>query len=97
MKKIVLIFTALIFIQILHSQSPAYPFPQHTTYTAGSIKPTVASQAGLDKVVKQFYNKWKTRYLVNGCEPEQYYVFYNYEGGADPSTVCIIIIKRIQV
>ena len=28
--------------------------------------------------------------MVNGCEPEQYYVFYNYEGGADPSNaICV--------
>lgn len=72
---------------VMHSvaQAPAFPFPQHTVYTPGSIKPTVTSQAGLDKVVKQFYNKWKARYIVNGCEPDEYYVYYNYEGGADPA------------
>ena len=90
MKKLIGVIISIIYLQSSQAQSPAYPFPQHTTYTAGSIKPTVASQAGLDKVVKQFYNKWKTRYLVNGCEPEQYYVFYNYEGGADPSNaICV--------
>ena len=90
MKKLIGVIISIIYLQSSQAQSPAYPFPQHTTYTAGSIKPTVASQAGLDKVVKQFYNKWKTRYLVNGCEPDQYYVFYNYEGGADPSNaICV--------
>lgn len=80
----------IIIIGQAFAQAPAFPFPQHTTYTAGSIKPTVTTQAGLDKTVKQFYSKWKSRYLVPGCDAGQYYVFYNYEGFADPANaICV--------
>lgn len=90
MKKIITLFITVIIFSRLHAQSPAFPFPQHSTYTAGAIKPTVATQAAMDKQVRQFYDKWKMRYLVSGCDPGQYYVFYNYEGFADPSNaICV--------
>ena len=85
-----LIGLSILFIGQAFAQAPAFPFPQHTTYTAGSIKPNVVTQSGMDKVVKQFYNKWKTRYLHSGCEPGHYYVYYNFEGGADPANaICV--------
>ncbi len=91
MRKIQLFFFFLfILTHNLFSQAPAKPFPQHVTYTAGSIKPNVVSQSAMDKKVKQFYNKWKARYIVNGCAPDEYYVFYNYEGFADPpDAICV--------
>lgn len=62
------------------------PFPQHTTYKAGSIKPNIVSQAQLDQTVQQFYNEWRTRYLRQPAnQPNQYYVFYNLEGGSTPA------------
>ncbi len=39
------------------------PFPQHTTYGAGIIKPDNRTQDELDSDVKNFYNEWKKRYL----------------------------------
>lgn len=85
-----LLALSILFIGQAFAQAPAFPFPQHTTYTAGSIKPNVVTQSGMDKVVKQFYNKWKTRYLHSGCEPGHYYVYYNFEGGADPANaICV--------
>lgn len=74
----------------IFSQAPSKPFPQHVTYTVGSIKPNIVTQTAMDKKVKSFYIKWKNRYLVNGCAPDEYYVFYNFEGFADPpDAICV--------
>jgi endo-1,4-beta-D-glucanase Y len=40
------------------------PFPQHVTYAAGVIRPTNFTQAQQDQHVRDFYNYWKSRYLV---------------------------------
>ena len=63
------------------------PFPQHTTYHVGSIKPNNVNQAAMDTSVKRFYDAWKARYLVTvpGISPTQKYVFYNKEGYSSPS------------
>ena len=41
----------------------AKPFPHHTTYTTGVIKPTVASQSSMDSTVQTYYNNWKSKYV----------------------------------
>ena len=43
--------------------SAARPFPQHTRYAAGSIKPGHVTQAQLDDATLTFYRKWKAKYL----------------------------------
>ena len=53
------------------------PFPQHTVYTKGTIKPT-GSQADLDRAVMEFYRVWKTKYL-RATDNGQRYVFCNAE------------------
>ena len=55
------------------------PFPQHTVYTAGTIKPSAKSQAVLDAETLKFYKVWKKRYLRTAA-PGQLYVFANAEG-----------------
>ncbi len=61
------------------------PFPQHTAYTSGVIKPNYVSQDQLDNDVKRIYDEWKGRYLVQHPQkPNQYYVFYNLEKINDP-------------
>ena len=63
------------------------PFPQHTTYYTGTIKPNNVTQTQLDNEVKRIYDEWKVRYLKqNPKATDQYYVFYNLEGEASPST-----------
>lgn len=62
------------------AQSPQYPFPHHTVYTASAIKPANYSQAQLDQQVKDFYNNWKAKYLKQGCVSSQYYIWYNDNG-----------------
>ena len=47
----------------LAAQDPAYPFPQHILYAAGTIRPSNFSQAQLDADVRAFYDAWKLRYV----------------------------------
>lgn len=63
----------------------AKPFPQHTAYTRGVIKPDCVSQEQLDNEVRRIYDEWKERYLVQSeKQPDQYYVFYNREKINEP-------------
>jgi endo-1,4-beta-D-glucanase Y len=41
----------------------ARPFPFHTTYTQGVIKPTNVTQAKMDETLLSYYDAWKTNYL----------------------------------
>src|SRR4051812_14915662 len=36
------------------------PFPHHTTYTSGVIKPTNVSQSTMDSKVQSYYGSWKS-------------------------------------
>lgn len=56
-------------------QAPEHPFPNHTKYSIGTIKPSHLSQAELDIAVKKFYTVWKMNYIKHDCaDPHQYYV-----------------------
>jgi endo-1,4-beta-D-glucanase Y len=52
-------------------------FPMHTQYTENHIKPSNYTQDELDNQTIAFYEKWKNSYLINGCENNQYYVFFD--------------------
>lgn len=80
MKKILSITCCLFITLTVIAQTPNYPFPAHTVYAAGSIKPDNFTQIQLDRQVKNFYTKWKTRYLKAGCTAGQYYIWYNDNG-----------------
>ncbi len=54
------------------------PFPNHTRYTAGAIKPSNRTQAELDAATLGFYRDWKQKY-IRSAEPGQLYVFANAE------------------
>ena len=56
--------------QVVHK-----PFPQHVSYTTGTIKPNHISQQELDKSVIDFYFEWKNRYIRIGCSNKEYYVW----------------------
>jgi endoglucanase len=74
LKKIILAFS-LVFCTQLQAQS--VPFPQHVTYTVGSIKPNNFTQTELDNQVKTFYDAWKSTYLSQHCtDNTQYYIKY---------------------
>jgi len=69
---------------------PRYPFPQHTVYTPGTIRPNHRTQAQLDQAVKNFYKLWRKRYLRSGCGRGRYYVFPEGEGGGrDDNSISI--------
>ena len=53
-----------------------FPFPQHTVYNT-HIKPSQYTQDQLDNQVRSYYDAWKAKYLINGCESNQYYVFFD--------------------
>ncbi|ANY73259.1 beta-glucanase [Paenibacillus ihbetae] len=55
------------------------PFPQHTTYTSGSIKPNHVTQTAMDEAVKSKWNSWKASFL-KPAGTGQYYVKYNSAG-----------------
>ncbi len=65
------------------------PFPQHTTYTAGSILPK-KERSELDSATADFYRVWKKRYFQAGCEPGQAYIFCNLEkAAAEKNTISV--------
>lgn len=80
MKKMVHTLVALLFIFSANAQTPKYPFPAHTVYANGTIKPNNYTQKQLDQQVKNFYDKWKARYIKAGCVAGQYYIWYNDNG-----------------
>ncbi|EGG32387.1 glycosyl hydrolase family 8 [Paenibacillus sp. HGF5] len=55
------------------------PFPQHTSYTSGSIKPNNVTQTAMDNAVKSKWNSWKGSFLKPAATG-QYYVKYNSAG-----------------
>lgn len=55
------------------------PFPQHTTYTAGTIKPNNVTQTVMDNAVKTKWDAWKGAYL-KPAGTGKYYVKYNSDG-----------------
>jgi endo-1,4-beta-D-glucanase Y len=65
----------------VYAQIPFKPFPQHIVYTTGTIKPDLVSQAELDKETTLFYDLWKAHYLKKACSPNQYYVWFESNGG----------------
>jgi hypothetical protein len=71
--------TAITPILTLTAQAGNRPFPQHTTYTAGTIKPNNVTQASMDSSVQSKWNSWKAAYL-KPAGTGKYYVKYNAAG-----------------
>jgi endo-1,4-beta-D-glucanase Y len=72
----------LLFISSLAAaQQPAKPFPQHTRYYAGVIKPNKVSQNKLDNSVRLFYDQWKARFIKNVPGRPQSYIWFEGKGG----------------
>jgi len=75
LKIILIIGLAVGFLSNTYSQR--FPYPQHTEYAGAHIKPSQYTQEELDNHLTTFYDKWKAKYLVNGCEDNQYYIFFD--------------------
>jgi endo-1,4-beta-D-glucanase Y len=58
---------------------PFRPFPQHTTYFAGTIKPSSVTQSAMDSAVQTKWNAWKAAYL-KPAGTGKYYVKYDSTG-----------------
>lgn len=60
----------------------AFPFPQHLTYAAGTTRPNHRSQSQQDDDVRQAYQRWKTRYLVqqDGAGAARYRIAFGERG-----------------
>jgi len=76
MKSSILLSFVFTVIMALPGYAQHYPFPQHTEYYT-HIKPGQFSQDQLDDKVRSYYDAWKAKYLINGCENNQYYVFFD--------------------
>jgi hypothetical protein len=63
-------------VALLQAQSPARPFPQHVPYGPDIILPDRFSRQQLDDSVRSFYTVWKHRYIRKGCNPGEYYVWF---------------------
>lgn len=64
----------------LYAQPVLKPFPQHTTYTAGSIIPNHVSRQNLDNSVRAFYREWKKRYVKPVPGKGQSYIWFERPG-----------------
>lgn len=59
----------------IFSQQVFKPFPQHTVYAKGTIKPNDVTQKQMDDSVRSFYRRWKERYINDDAGDGQYYVW----------------------
>jgi hypothetical protein len=67
------ILASLAATQAVVGDGPFRPFPQHTTYAPGTIRPSNHSQAQLDADVRAAYDWWKSHYVVAaGTTPQGY-------------------------
>jgi endoglucanase len=60
---------------------PHYPFPQHITYAAETIKPNHLSQAQLDDHVRAYYDHWKQQYLIRENDSPDKQILYRVSHG----------------
>lgn len=72
----ILTLTALV---LERGEEPAKPFPQHTAYAEGSIKPNHVTQEQMDGTVLKLFKEWKAKYLKANpyiTDETQKYVWY---------------------
>jgi endo-1,4-beta-D-glucanase Y/regulation of enolase protein 1 (concanavalin A-like superfamily) len=55
------------------------PFPQHTVYLSGTIKPNNVTQSAMDSSVESAWNSWKANYL-KPAGTGKYYIKYDSTG-----------------
>lgn len=58
--------------------NPLKPFPQHTNYGEGIIKPNHITQKDMDESTGKLYDEWKKKYIKERPDKKgQYYVWYS--------------------
>jgi len=65
---------------------PYRAFPQHPSYTAGTILPNHISQEEMDDTVRNFYRQWKRHYIKPGYRQGESYVWFE---GTRGTNVCV--------
>ncbi len=79
---ILLFVCTVCFLPGAAADTPMHPFPVHALYASGTIIPDHLSRAQLDADVANFYDQWKSDYLVNmGGVPARYRVSF---GSSNP-------------
>ncbi|MBC7398440.1 MAG: beta-glucanase [Mucilaginibacter sp.] len=71
----------LFWVSWANAQRIAKPFPQHTPYFTGTIKPNHISQLQLDNTVRSFYTQWKDRFVKIVPGKLQSYIWFEGIGG----------------
>ena len=56
------------------------PFPQHIVYGNNIHIPSHIGRQKMDDSVRSFYTAWKKRYLRKGCNPGEYYIWFEERG-----------------
>ncbi len=74
-KKLLSVCFYFLFTAYLTAQT--HPFPQHVNYIGTHIKPGQYTQQELDKIVTDFYYKWRTKYLKNSCGAGTYFISFD--------------------
>lgn len=80
LKKGIVLYIAVFAFYSLHAQHVLKPFPQHTSYTAGSIIPSHVNRQNLDNSVRSFYREWKSRYVKQVAGKNQSYIWFERPG-----------------
>jgi hypothetical protein len=66
--------------------SPYRAFPQHPSYTAGTILPNHISQEEMDDSVRSFYRQWKKHYVKPSCRQGESYIWFE---GTRGTNICV--------
>lgn len=78
-KTILLFCTAALMLPASMSFAANKPFPQHTSYVSGTIKPNHVTQSMMDNAVRTKWDSWKSSFLIP-AGLGKYVVKYNSAG-----------------
>lgn len=80
-KMFALLFVITLFLNIpAFAQKPLKPFPQHSRYFNGCIRPSHIAQNNLDNFVRNFYMQWKKRFIKKVPGKRQSFVWFENVG-----------------
>jgi hypothetical protein len=85
----IVLFALLAVTAVLGEAQPRLPFPQNTTYVAGSLAPDHISTAQLNDDVRAAYWRWKANYVAQAETEADSHPRYRVKAGlgADSATV----------
>jgi endo-1,4-beta-D-glucanase Y len=80
LKSFSIVILLLCYGNIVFAQPPRKPYPQHTKYFAGTIKPNHLIQTQLDNAVSTFYAQWKKRFIETTPGKAESFVWFEGVG-----------------